>query len=121
MGAWGMGMRENDDALDAIGVVFEVPKKRRKTVDEVLSDCSADAVLGLAEEYVERGLAMPEALAQAARSAIHEELKELDSWTDPDERRDALEQFQRVLDGKDEVRQPESLLSKLATFLGDRK
>lgn len=134
MSAWGEGMQANDTALDAIGghgrqlkriVRDRDPARAAIVLDEIHTnlDCehSAWGLLGAAEHLLDS--AGPEVLAQyrpAIEQALDTELAptQLECWSDPEERRKALELFRRRLNGESvperEVEQSnEGLLSRM--------
>lgn len=147
MGAWGMGMQANDDALDAIGsagLSSGEPKKQKRTlaalregkitIKSLLSSHrnypagwikkEPMALLGLAEYLLDEGFDL-QPIKPVVRKALRAELakRRLECWIDSDKRKAALLRFKDRLDGK-EVPQDlldqdnEGLLSKMSRMLG---
>lgn len=142
MGAWGVGMRANDTALDAIeGYRTDLKRIVRKRdalkaaelLKEVHADCDATpdggtlGLLGAAEYLLDA--AGPEILAKAKallEEALDRELSpdSLDCWRNEVERQQALDLFRRRLNGETVdpqivERTNEGLLSRLVRKLDD--
>lgn len=128
MGAWGVGMRANDTALDAVcwfqkynddgkpvltrrgkmvkdgKVLLEALKWVEKQMMKgrfAYRSSSDESILGVADFFMERGVSPKEAEYFIARS-IERELEpgRLSSWCDQEERRDALLRFKARIEGK---------------------
>ena len=109
MGAWGCGMQANDTALDFI---YEVQKARikdkaktfRKVVKKLKHDrwgTRSKAVLGMAEWMLDHDHSLKGLMTEIKRCLKAENSKRLIfTWRDPEERKDALDRFQKRLDGK---------------------
>jgi hypothetical protein len=133
MGAWGVGMRANDTALDALGDVTDEASalaalKREVAEEEDCWDSRAKSVLGVAEYMVDKKYKIPSALLKQVKACVESELEEhrLEDWVHDDERKDALERFASRLDGKkvdkiDVAVDNMPLLSRLATAPLGRK
>lgn len=128
MGAWGVGMRANDTALDAVcwfekydddgkrsltrrgklvkdgKVLLEALKWVEKQMMKgrfAYRSSSDESILGVADFFMERGISPKEAEHFILRS-IERELHpgRLSSWCDQGERRDALLRFKARVEGK---------------------
>ena len=128
MGAWGVGMRANDTALDAIlhfrkydGGGCPVLTRRGKLVKDgdvllkalkwvynratkgriAWKGAADEQVLGVAELFMERGI-NPGKAREFILASIERELSKerLDQWCDPEERKGALLRFKDDVCGK---------------------
>lgn len=106
MGAWGVGMRANDTALDAIGDENRIKRiirdKDKKALKKLLEKFSAQGILGVVDFMLDEGV--PHTFFDTCRpiidKAIDDEKSELDAWQDPEARRRALNLLKKRLQGK---------------------
>lgn len=112
MGAWGVGLQDNDTALDAIGdgsklkgiVSRKDGKALVKLLNGVKNTFGSNGVLGVSEFVLNCGA--PHTFLIPCRSIIDEALdtekseETLGMWTTPDERRRALNLFKKRIQGK---------------------
>ena len=101
MGSWGEGMRDNDNACDAIALfekdIARVARSKRgllpllKTVEKKYHN--ADEVLGVSEELLEQGVFFTIDAAKLLQSYLGAELQVIQEWKDPDKRALALGAF----------------------------
>ena len=139
MGAWGVGMQANDSALDAIEnrtVRRVVATKDKKalltyltTIKREWSGTSwASGVLGVVEHLLDEGL--PHTFFSTCRPIIDEAIsieksnEQLTCWSEPEDRRRALNLFRKRLQGKNVnkaelERFNEGLMSKMAGLLSN--
>ena len=147
MGAWGVGMQANDDALDAIGsagLSSGDPKKQKRTLaalrqgkitlKSLLNSHRSYpagwikkepmALLGLSEYLLDEGFDL-KPIMPLAKKLLRSELakRRLECWADLEERKDALLRFRDRLNGKKVPQElldqdNEGLFSKMAKVLG---
>jgi len=103
MGAWGVGIFENDDALD-IRDCFRRHARKGLSVEEITQKCMADypdpmndvsVVLALTALQMEQGRLMPDIRKRALR--MIDEQQGIESWREPEKRMRELLVFREKL------------------------
>lgn len=124
-------MQANDTALDAIEeqrLKQIIKKKDKKALQKMLSKVSELGILGIAEYVLDAGV--PHTFLDTCRPTIDEALRKekteerLECWTNPEERRRALNLFKKRLQGKkvdqkELEKSNEGLMSKMLQTLSD--
>jgi hypothetical protein len=121
MGSWGFGLQQGDTPLDALGAagLCDVTKERARTLNGIrggkiaLKDvfkkaakCDSnewgrEGVLAVAEVLLDEGIDLT-SVRKVINKALRFELsaKRIQQWTEPQERKAALQRFKDRLDGK---------------------
>jgi len=129
MGAWGVGMRANDEALDAVADFTRLRTAKAANIRLAKIIAKSDSgdepwlyrgSLGVAEFMLDKGFPLSQENKTGILKAIRHELSEssIERWREPEERRQALRRFkQRVEMGKFDEKEKEvdnlGLLAKI--------